>query len=323
MSLKKALKEKFDYDVAGLPAWNDNTMPKMIPDLIANSEFLKSLTLETGVKGTLEIALLNADIQLQAKEACTPSPDGSVIFTKRNLTTVPLYAGIEFCNETLNGKMTQVLNKLGLAMQNDSLPAELEDILMAYLLKLLQRKAQRLIVNGDTASLDAELLLLNGLRKIMKTDPGVQTYTTLEASLTDTNAYDVIFEFYAAINTELADNEMAVEIYMGRTEALKVIKSYNAANPYDKIKVPSRKGSMRFVLPQTDVEIVTLPELNNTGEVYAMPLDLTFLGVDEESDMEMTIKYDDYNDKLKAEASFRLGTNIVWPKYFLRLVYTP
>lgn len=322
-ALKKALKERFDYDVSGLPAWNDNTMPKMIPDLIANSEFLGSLTLETGVKGTLEISLLNADVKLQAKEGCTPSPDGAVIFTKKNLTTALLYSGIEFCNEDLNKKMTQVLNKIGLKMQNGQLPTDLETILMAYLLKQLQRKAQRLVVNGDTTSLDDELVMIDGLRKILKTDADVQEHTTTETALDDTNAYDVIFAFMEDINTEIADNEMPVDIYMGRAEALKVIKSYNKANPFTKIPVPSKKGTMRFTLPETGYDIVTLPELNNTGEVYALPLDLTFLGVDEESDMEYSIKYDDYNDKLKAEASFRLGTNIVWGKYFLRLAYTP
>ena len=144
--LGKQLKEKFDYDVTGLPAWTDNTMPNVITDLIENSSFLGRLTLEENVKGTKEIALLNADITLQAKVNCTPSPDGSVIFTKKDLTTVPLYAGIKFCNEDLNEKMTQVLNVLGLKRQEGQLPAPLEDILMAYLLKLSQRKAQRLVI---------------------------------------------------------------------------------------------------------------------------------------------------------------------------------
>jgi len=35
--------------------------------------------------------------------------------------------------------------------------------------------------------------------------------------------------------------------------------------------------------------------------------------------MSYDIKYDDYDDKLKAEASFRLGTQIVWGQYFTRL----
>ncbi len=316
--LKKILKEKFDYDVSALPAWTDNTMPNVITDLIDNSAFLSSLTLEEGVKGTKEIALLNADVELQAKVGCTPSPDGSVVFTKKNLTTVPLYAGIEFCNEDLNSKMTQVLNVLGLKRQNGQLPAELETILMAYLMKRLQRKAQRLVVLGDTGSLDAELALLNGVRYLINNDVTVVDYFSTEASITSSNAYAIAMGLYGTIPTELFDNDMTVSIYTGRTEAVKILTDWNNANPYNQVTVPNG-SSMEFDLPLTNVKVISLPELDGLSEMYAIPTALTFLGVDSPEDMTFDIKYDDYDDKLKAECSFRLGTQIVWGQYFTRL----
>jgi hypothetical protein len=320
--LKKSLKDKFDYDVTGLPAWTDNTMPNMIPDLIANSEFLGTMTLEEDVKGTREIALLNADVTLQAKVACTPSPDGSVIFTKANLTTVPLYAGIEFCNEDLNTKMTQILNRMGLKMQDGQLPAELESILMAYLLKQLERKAQRLVILGDTGSLDAELALMDGLIKKINADASVVDYNSLETTIDDTNAYDIAYGLYQAIDTELFDAQVPVAIFTGRTEALAILKQWNDTNPYSQVEIPVGGSSISFRLPLTDIMVVTLPELNGLEDMYAIPLSLTFLGIDAKEDMTYDIKYDEYNDKLKAEASFRLGTQIVWGKYFTKLVLT-
>jgi len=316
--LKKTLKEKFDYDVSGLPAWTDNTMPNVITDLIENSNFLSSLTLEEGVKGTKEIALLNSDVTLQAKEGCTPSPDGSVVFTKENLTTVPLYAGIEFCNEDLNTKMTQVLNVLGLKRQNGQLPAPLEDILMAYLMKLLQRKAQRLVVLGDTTSLDAELNLTDGIRYRINNNVNVVDYMSTEATVDETNAYSIAYGLYKAIPGELFDNGTEVAIYTGRTEAMFILEQWNNANPYSQVEVPAGL-SMEFVLPLTNIRVISLPELNGLEEMYAIPLSLTFVGVDSAEDMSFDIKYDDYDDKLKAECSFRLGTQIVWGQYFTRL----
>ena len=320
--LKKSLKDKFDYDVSGLPAWTDNSMPNMIPDLIANSEFLGTMTLEEDVKGTREIALLNADVTLQAKVACTPSPDGSVIFTKANLTTVPLYAGIEFCNEDLNTKMTQILNRMGLKMQDGQLPAELESILMAYLLKQLERKAQRLVILGDTGSLDAELALMDGLIKKINADVTVVDYNSLQTTINDTNAYDIAYGLYQAIDTELFDAQVPVAIFTGRTEALAILKQWNDTNPYSQVEIPVGGSSISFRLPLTDIMVVTLPELNGLEDMYAIPLSLTFLGIDAKEDMTYDIKYDEYNDKLKAEASFRLGTQIVWGKYFTKLVLT-
>lgn len=318
--LKKALKEQFDYDVTGLPSWTDNTMPNVITDVIENSNFLSKLTLEENVKGTKEIALLNADVTLQAKVACTPSPDGSVIFTKENLTTVPLYMGIEFCNEDLNTKMTQVLNVLGLKRQEGQLPAALESILMAYLMKNLQRKAQRLVILGDTTSIDPELALMDGLRYRINNNVDVVDYMSAEASITASNAYAIAYGLFKSIPAELFDNGIEIEIFMGRDKALLVLEDWNQANPYSQIPVPADKGtSMEFLLPLTNITISTLPELNGTNEMWALPLSLAFLGVDAMDDMTYDIKYDDYDDKLKAEASFRLGTQIVWGQYFTRL----
>ena len=319
MSLKRKLKEKFDYDVSALEDWKSNTLPDLIPDLVETSTFLSSLTLEEGIKGTRDIALLNADITLQAKQGCTASPDGSVIFTGVPLTTHLLYAGIEFCNEDLNGKMTEVLNALGVKNQNGQLPAELEDILTAYLMKKIQRKAQRLLILGDTTSLDPELALFDGLRKIINNNADVEVYDSPEIAITAANAYDIAVGVYDAVPAEVFDNEMSVHLYMGRDTAKKVVKAWNASNPYNLIDIADGKGTYSFKLPLTEIEIMVLPELTGTDEMYAIPLPLTFLGTDELTDMELEIKYDNYNDKLKAEASFRLGTAIVWAKYFVRL----
>ena len=319
-------KEKFDYDVTGLPAYGDNTLPDFITDLIANSEFLSSLTLEEGVKGYRDIALLNADITLQAKSGCTTSPDGSVVFTDTRLTTTLLQAGIEFCNEDLNGKMTQILNVLGVKRQNGQLPADLEDILMAYLMRLIQRKAQRVVVLGDTLSGDAELALFDGLDKIIYASSDVTVVTTLVTAATGftaSNGYDLAVELYKGILAEGLDSGMPMKMYMGRTEALTVLEQWNQANPYNQRDIPAAGSSMMFDLPLYPIEIVTLPELNGTDKAYVIPLPLAFLGTDEMSDMELDIKYDEYDDKLKAEASFRLGVQIVWDEYFTRLEFTP
>tara|TARA_R110000772_G_scaffold123755_8_gene230159 strand:- start:1656 stop:2693 length:1038 start_codon:yes stop_codon:yes gene_type:complete len=319
-------KDTFDYDNSALPAWGDNTMPDFVTDLIEDSSFLSSLTLEEGVKGYRDIALLNADITLQAKAGCVTSPDGSVVFTETRLTTVLLQAGIEFCNEDLNGKITQILNVLGQKKQNGQLPADLETILIAYLTRVISKKAQNLVLNGDTLSGNAELALMDGLVKIMDASATMAVYTTpitAATGFTAANGYDIAKGLYKTVNPEVLDAGIAIKMYMGRTEALTVLEQWNTANPYSQKEVDSSTTNMMFDLPLMGIQIETLPQLNGTDKAYVIPLSLAFLGTDEMSDMDLEIKYDAYNDKLKAEASFRLGTTIVWDKYFTRLEFTP
>jgi hypothetical protein len=319
MNLQKNLKMKFGYDVSGLAAWKDNTLPNITADLVETSRFLQSLALEEGVKGSREIALLSSSIALQAKANCTPSPDGSVVFTEEVLTTKPLYMGVEFCNEDLNTKMTQILNALGMKNQEGQLPAPLETILMAYLTKMLQKKSERLVWLGDTASLDPDLVHFNGLKKLLDADADVLKTTNIYASLTASNAYDAAYEVFTTIPAEIFDNQMPIALYTGRTEALAIIKQWNDNNAYDRIEAVNEGGSLRFTLPQSNVEVMTVPALDGKGDIYALPVSLIFLGVDSREDENFDIKFDAYNEKLKAETSFRLGVQYVFPQYFVKL----
>jgi hypothetical protein len=319
MRLDKTLKDKFGYDVSGLAAWKDNTLPNITADLVGTSTFLEKLMLEEGVKGSREIALLSSSVSLQAKAACAPSPDGSVVFTEKVLTTKPLYMGVEFCNESLNTKMTQVLNALGMKNQDGQLPAPLETILMAYLTKQLQKKAERIVWLGDTTSLDAELVHFDGLKKLLEADTAVLKTTTTYASLTTSNAYSAAYEVFTKIPAEIFDNQVEVQLFTGRTEALAIISQWNTANAYDRITYTSEGGAIRFLLPQTNVEVVTLPALDGKGDIFAVPTSLVFLGTDSREDENFDIKYDAYNEKLKVDTSFRLGVQYVFPQYFVRL----
>lgn len=317
------LKEKFGFDVSALPDYTDEQSGEFIVDVIESSEFMSKLTLEEGVKGKKTIKLLNADMTLQTMSGCTPAPDGSVTFTGRDLETSRLYVGIEFCNEDLNGKYTQILNVLGVSRQDATMP--LQEILLAYLGKLLKRKAQRIIILGDTDSTDPNLVHFDGLLKRLKADPAVNVAYSTETAFTDANGYDLLKALYSAIPAEVFDDGLAVEIVTGRQEARACIdqvwndKDFNA-----KIEARDENGSLTFELPTTAMNVTTIPELNGTGEAIAFVYPYAFVGTDLEDDMDsLAIKYDDYDNKLKAEAMFRLGTNFVLPQYWTRLRLTP
>ena len=93
---KEQISVAMDYDVTALPEYVDEQSDRFITTLVENSDWMSRLQVEEGVKGSRTIKLLNADSELQTMTGCTPSPDGGVTFTGRNISTTRLYVGAEF-----------------------------------------------------------------------------------------------------------------------------------------------------------------------------------------------------------------------------------
>jgi len=321
--LKKRLLERFNWDVSALPDYTDEQSSDFFLTLLERSQFLSKLVLMEGVKGSEEIKLLTATLSLQAFLDCTPTPDGSAVFTGKQISTKPLYVGIKFCNENLNGKYTQILNVLGIRRQDEQMV--LEDLLIAYLAKLMMKLIQDIMLLGDTASLNPDLAHFDGFVKLLDNDPGVVVANVTGTPIDDTNGYTYAKAVYDAIPSEVFDNQMNVVILTGRQEARAIIdqvwngKDFNAT-----IEKRDEGGIITFELPTTNIMVETVPQLNGLGKMYAFVYPFAFLGTDLESELEgLDIKYDDYINELKAEASFRLGAQFIYPQYWVRLEITP
>ncbi len=314
-SLATKIKEKFDWDVDNLAPYTNEQSSEFITDLIGSSNFLSKVRTLTGVKRRQAIKLLSADVQLQAMEGCTTNPDGTIIFNDRVIETARLYFGVEVCNEDLNDTYTQMLNALGSNNQDGEMP--LEAVLLAYLNRQLAKKAQRVGLIGDETSLDPEVALFDGFITLLEADPAVVTANI------GANAFETAMNVVNAINEDVFDNEIEHEIICSRATAQAILtyiyndKDYNALT----VDVERANGQLSFVLPTTATRVTSVNTLQGNSNMYLVCYPYMFLGTDLESDMDgIAVKYDDYNNRLKAEVSFRMGVQFVYPQYFVRTV---
>jgi len=314
-SLATKIKEKFDWDVDNLAPYTNEQSTEFIQDLIGSSVFLSKVRSLEGVKRRQAIKLLSGDVKLQAMEGCTTNPDGSITFDDRVIETVRLYFGVELCNEDLNGHYTEMLNAVGSNNQDGVMP--LEAVLLAYLNKQLAKKAQRVGLIGDETSLDTELALFDGFITLLEADTDVVTATI------GANAFETAMNVVNAIDEDVLDNEVEHEIICSRATAQAILtqiyndKDYNALT----VDVERANGQLSFVLPTTATRVTSVNTLQGNSNMYLVCYPYMFLGSDVESDMDgIEVKYDDYNNKLKAEVSFRMGVQFVYPQYFVRTV---
>ncbi|NOQ49636.1 MAG: hypothetical protein GQ553_03100 [Nitrosomonadaceae bacterium] len=322
---EKQFEAKFGFDVSTLPEYVNEQSTTFFTDIVETSTFMSTgFTLMENVKHKEKIKLLSADMDLQTMSGCTPSPSGTVTFTDRTIETVRLYMGMEFCNEELVQKYTQMLLEVGASRQDEDIV--LQDVLLAYLLKVVQRKAQRLAMLGDTDSVVPDLVHLDGMVKLLTNDPDIIVAQSDQSEIDASNGYDILKTVYDAIPTAVKQDGLDYLIVCGYETARACIdqvwsdKDYSANFEHSEDK----NGVITFTLPTTNVRVMSVVELNGTDNVFSWIASYAFLGTDAESDTEdLEVLYFPYERKLKIETIFREGVQFILPQYWVKLRLLP
>ena len=322
---EKQFEQKFDFDVSTLPEYVHDQSNTFVTDIVETSTFMSTgFTLMENVKHKETIKLLSADMALQTMTGCTPSPSGTVTFTDRTIETSRLYMGMEFCNEELVQKYTQMLLDVGASRQDESIV--LQDVLVAYLTMVLQRKAQRVAMLGDTDSIDPDLLHFDGMVKLLTNDPDILVAQSDQSTIDETNGYDVLKTVYNKIPTAVKQDGLGYLIVCGYETARACIdqvykdKDFSANFEHSE----DAEGVITFTLPTTNVRVMSVVELNGTDNVFSWISSYAFLGTDAESDMDdLEVLYFAYERKLKIEAIFREGVQFILPQYWVKLRLLP
>lgn len=319
-SIPNQLKEKFDYTVSAVTAYVDEQNPEIVGQLTEGALFMSRCNIMTGVKGSEKIKLFTDSLVLQTANTCGWNASGGVTFTDKTISNERLKFQEEYCNETLNGKWTQLRNRIGANVQDLENP--FADIMIAGKLAELHTAIQRLLILGDTASGDSQLAFFDGLVKKLEADASVLVEASTETSITTANAFDVLKAVSRKIPSVLYSNGVEVEIVCGLETAQKAIDQIWADKDYNGILEFTRNeaGELTYTLPTTTTTVRVLPELNGTEKVFALPYNYISVAVDGDKDEDgIEIKYNENDEKLRVGSKFRLGIEYIMSEYFVKL----
>ena len=321
-SFHAKLKEKFDWDVTALPAYTDEQNTEIIEDLIQSSEFLSKLSTQTGNKGSEEIKLLTSEPVVQSASGCAWSASGGVIFTDETLTTVRLKIQEEYCNEDLNGTWAQMMNAAGANRQDQEMV--MEQVLIAYYIKKTQRRIQALVIRGNTASVDPNLVHFNGVVQQYNASGDINVVTFAAPTITIANAFDVLIAVEGGIPDVVKNNELDYAIECPRQVAQDCLTQiYNDKDYASSIEVDRSGGNISFILPTTGTRVVSNPDLQ-ANEVYVFVYPYMFYGTDVDGDENgFEVKYNEHDEKLRISVKWRSGFTAILLEYSVRLDMTP
>jgi hypothetical protein len=266
-------------------------------------------------KSAVAIPLMDTDAVF-GTQSCSFDPSGTTTFSQRTVTVGKIKVEERICPKDLEAYFTQEALKAG-STYEDFGNAEFQ---AAYLDKKNKRIAAQLetaLWQGDTGSATANLNKFDGLMKLI--DAGSPVLANVSGfvsggvitTVTASNVIAATEGVYRAIPVSII-NKGDVKIFVGNDWYRLLILAYRAENLFAYNPQDSQAGS--FILPGTNIEIVSVNGLNGTGDAYAISLSNIALAVDlvdEENSYKMW--YSEDNNDVRYRVEFKMGVNLAFP----------
>jgi hypothetical protein len=266
-------------------------------------------------KSVVAIPLMDTDAVF-GTDSCSFDPSGTTTFTQRTITVGKIKVEEKICPKDLEAYFTQEALKAGSTYEDFGNA----DFQTAYLNKKNARIAAQLetaIWQGDiTGSGGANLNKFDGLQKLIAggspVNANVSGYTGVATitTITQSNVVAATEGIYKAIPAAvLAKGD--VKIFVGNDWYRLLIMAYRALNLFS--YNPQDANSSSFILPATNVEVVSTNGLNGTGDAYAIALSNIAMAVDlidEEGSYKMW--YSEDNNDVRFRVAFKMGVNVAF-----------
>jgi len=273
-------------------------------------------------KSVVAIPLMDTDAVFQT-DSCSFDPSGTTSFTQRSITVGKIKVEEKICPKDLEAYFTQEALKAGSTYEDFGNA----DFQAAFLNKKNIRIAAQLetaLWQGDTTSGSANVNKFDGLQKLIAAgspvDANVSGYTGVATitTITQSNVVAATEGIYKAIPAAvLAKGD--VKIFVGNDWFRLLIMAYRALNLFS--YNPQDSNATSFILPATNVEIVSVNGLNTTGDAYAISLSNMAIAVDlvdEEGAYDMWWSRD--NNDVRFRVAFKMGVNVAFTNECVKFI---
>ena len=303
---------------SGLSAYTKQLVKPLLTSAVFEAK-TQQLILANGivipnVKSSVAIPLMETDAVFAA-QSCSFDASGTTTFSQRSITVGKIKVEEKICPKDLEAYFTQEALKAGSTYEDFGNA----DFQKAFLDKKNARIAAQLetaIWQGDSTGATANTNKFDGLQKLIAggspVNANVSGYTGV-ATITTVTASNVIAAtegIYKAIPVAvLAKGD--VKIFVGNDWYRLLILAYRALNLFAYNPQDSQASS--FILPGTNVEVVSVNGLNTTGDAYAISLGNIAMAVDlvdEENSYKMW--YSEDNNDVRYRVEFKLGVNVAF-----------
>ena len=275
--------------------------------------------LQTGIKSTEKINILETDAIFQTGGSCGFNASGATTFTQRTITVGKIKVHEALCPKDLETKYTQKLLQAGTAgLQYDTLTFAAD-----YTGKKIGKIGEQLetaIWKGDTSSGDVNLNKFDGFLKLIVADTtaivnaNATAYygTPLTGGFTAATVINAAYAVYKAIPTQQLNRADNV-IFMGWDTFRMLGVAFNEGKYFVNWGEGLKTGEI--MLPNTNVKCVAVNGLNTSSYMVATYLENLYLGTDMENEEEkFELFWAKEADQMRFMAEWKYGVQYAFPE---------
>ena len=305
---------------SGLSAYTKQLVKPLLTSAVFDAK-TQQLILASGivipnVKSSVAIPLMETDAVFAA-QSCSFDASGTTTFSQRTITVGKIKVEEKICPKDFENYFLQEALKSGSTYEDFGNA----DFQKAYFDKKNIRIASQLetaIWQGDSTGSTANTNKFDGLQKLIAAGSpvlaNVSGYTGVTGSpIVTVNASNIIAAtegIYKAIPVQVL-SKGDVKIFVGNDWYRLLILAYREKNMFSYNPQDSQAAS--FILPATNVEVISVNGLNGTGDAYAISLSNMAMAVDlidEENAYKMWFSED--NNDVRYRVEFKMGVNVAF-----------
>lgn len=281
-------------NVETIKGYIDEKRLPLIGKAILGAKSADLFNLQTGVKHSAALNLLNTTVEFGDGSECGWDEAGETELTQRQLEVANLKVNMSFCDRTLLD--TWAGYEVKVAAGRETLPFEekfIEDVI-----KHTNAQVETLIWQGDKSNAGE----FDGILTILASETPISAGAT---GVTDT-----VTDVYMKIPVEILNN---ATIVMGEDKFREYVLDITKKNLYH--YDPKVDGEMTVVMPGTSTKVIGVPGLNGTDKVIAGDLSNNFFyGTDMANDTEVfDFWYSKDNQEFRLAIKFNAGVQVAFP----------
>ena len=305
-------KYDFNFNLSSLSTYTDEVGGELIRRAILESETIKLIKVQPGVKGSQAINLLNSNLEVQ-DGTCGWSPSGSTIYTQRDITVCQYKVNETLCPADLNNYWLGQLLTPGSTPETVPFEAQISELKVAQISQYVENQIWGASSATTCFSGFKELVAQQGTGTTTVTGGIVVTGQTPIASTTALAQVDNLIE---AIPDDVVNRTDWV-VFMSHANYRKYLINYRTANYYHFNPEGSYEEFKTFH-PATNILVHPVGGLLNSNLIMLAPAGYLVAGVDLMSDMD-TLKmfYSVDFDEVRLRSNFKIGVQIAWPNFVI------